>query len=423
MASDHKYDPSSFTGTFLNPGAAPYSQTGLWIAWGGYHLVDHYVNEIAEMRALRIGAGIEDKTPLFKTIVEGPDAEAFVDRVQVRDASKVDVDHGIYTFYCDDGGHVVNEGITFRTASDQFIHMGGPMVGWFSEFAEGYDVELIDTLNTDRDYSVLCVQGPRSHEVMEAVTGSAHKDLPFSRGRMITVDGHEVRLWRTGFTGEIGFELWVGPDAASHMYAVFVERGRPYGAVPIGNAAQAATRVEAGMLIIGVDYRPTGPFSQVQFAYLDGDRYSHTPAELNFGRLVNFRRDTDFLGRRALEAEAERGRPGKVMRGLDIDPAGIAALYESAGSPPFLSPRLHRHFSSEILAGGANAGFATSMCWSPVLETMIGFAHVESPEVGIGDDVALTWQIHNGRGEAVEGEVPARVVDLPFVEMKRKKIG
>ena len=417
-----KYDPSAFTGTFLNPGAAPYSQTGLWIAWGGYHLVDHYVNEVAEMMALRTGAGIEDKSPLFKTVIEGPDAEAFVDRVQVRDASEVDTDHGIYTFYCDDEGHVVNEGITFRTAADQFIHMGGPMVGWFSDFADGYDIELTDTLNTDRDYSVLCVQGPRSHDVMEAVTGSPHKDLPFSRGRMITVDGHEVRLWRTGFTGEIGFEMWVGPEAATGMYSVFVERGRAHGAVPIGNAAQAATRVEAGMLIIGVDYRPSGPFAQVQFAYLDEDRYFHTPAELNFGRLVNFRRDTDFLGRRALEAEAEWGRPGKVMLGLDIEPAGIAALYESAGSPPFLSPRLHRHFKSEILADGTNAGFATSMCWSPVLETMIGFAHLESPEVGVGADVALTWQIYDSRGEVVEGEVPARVVDLPFVEMKRRKI-
>ena len=98
MAEEHTYDPSAFTGTFLNPGAAPYSQTGLWIAWGGYHLVDHYVNEVSEMMALRAGAGIEDKTPLFKTIIEGPDAEAFVDRVQVRDASKVDVAHRIYTF-------------------------------------------------------------------------------------------------------------------------------------------------------------------------------------------------------------------------------------------------------------------------------------------------------------------------------------
>ena len=110
------------------------------------------------------------------------------------------------------------------------------------------------------------------------------------------------------------------------------------------------------------------------------------------------------------------------MRGVDIDPAGIASLYESADTPPFLSPRLHRHFNSEILAGGAGAGFATSMCWSPVLETMIGFAHLESPEVAAGDQVALTWQIHDGRGAAVEGEVPARVVDLPFVEMRRRKI-
>jgi len=179
----------------------------------------------------------------------------------------------------------------------------------------------------------------------------------------------------------------------------------------------------SSMLIIGVDYRPTGPFAQVQFAYLDEDRYFHTPAELNFGRLVNFKRGTDFLGRKALEAEAQQDRPGKVMRGLDIDPAGIAALYESAGTPPFLSPRLHRHFKSEILAGETNVGFATSMCWSPVLETMIGFAHIESPEVDVGTDVALTWQIYNGRGEAVDGEVPARVVDLPFVEMKRRRIG
>ena len=421
MASDHKYDPSAFSGTFLNPGAAPYSQSGLWMAWAGYHLVDHYVNEIAEMMAIRKSAAIEDKSPLSKTIVEGSDAEAFIDRMQVRDATKMGVDHAIYTFYCDDNGHTVNEGITFRTAADQFIHMGGPIAGWMSDHADGYDVEITDTLNTSRDYGVLCVQGPRSHEVMRAVTGETHEDLPFSRGRTIDIDGSDIRLWRQGFTGETGFELWVPPDAAADMYSVFVERGGPHGAVPIGNAAQATARIEAGMLIMGVDYRPAGPFMQVQFAYLDGDRYLHTPAELNFGRLVDLRRTTDFSGRGALAAEAARGRGAKVMRGLQIDPAGIAALYASAGTPPFLSPRLHRHFKSEILAGGVNSGFATSMGWSPVLETMVGLAHIESPDVGTGSNVTLTWQIHDGRGEVVNGEVPARVVDLPMVEMRRTK--
>lgn len=419
MAREHAYDPSSFTGTFLNPGAAPYSQSGLWIAWGRYHLVDHYVDEVAEMMAIRRGAAVEDKTPLVKTIVEGPDAEALVDRMQVRDATAVDTDAAIYTFYCDHDGRTVSEGITFRTAPDCFIHMGGPVAAWFEARADGYDVEVIDTLDTSRDFAVLCLQGPKSLAVMEAVTGSSHADLRFSRGRMIDIDGHEVRLWRQGFTGEIGFEMWMDSDAAHDMYSVFVERGRAHGAVPIGNAAQATARVEAAMLIIGVDYKPAGPLAQMQFAYLDGDRYYHTPAELNFGRLVNLRRDTDFIGRAALEAEAAGGRPQKVMMGLDIDPAGIAALYASADTPPFVSPRLHRHFASEVLADGNNAGFATSMCWSPVLDTMIGFAHLESAAVGAGSDVSLTWKIHDGQGEEVWGEVPATVVELPFVRMRR----
>ena len=421
MATEHTYDPSSFGGTFLNAGAAPYSQSGLWIGWGRYHLVDHYVNEVAEMMAIRRGAAIEDKSPLVKTVVDGPDAVAFIDRMQVRDATRIDIDHAFYTFYCDEAGRTVNEGITFRTGAQRFIHMGGPVAGWFADYAGGFDVDIFETAGTPQDFGVLCVQGPRSLEVMRAVTGNTHEDLDFSRGRIIDIDGREVRLWRQGFTGEIGFEMWVGEEAASDLFSIFVERGGPHGAVPIGNAAQATARVEAGMLIAGVDYRPAGPMAQVQFAYLGEDRHFHTPAELNFGRLVNFRRDTDFVGRAALATEAEQEHPAKVMRGLDIDPAGIAALYESTGSPPFLSPRLHRHFASEILVDGSSAGFATSMCWSPVLETMIGFAHLESSAVAVGDEVSLTWEIYNGRGEPVVGEVPAQVTDLPFVEMKRRK--
>ncbi len=422
MAEEHTYDPSSFTHTYLNRSQAPLSQSGLWIAWAGYHMVDHFTNEVAEMAALRETAGIEDKTPLFKTIVEGPDAEAFIDKVQVRDASKVDVDHAIYTFYCDEDGHTVNEGITFRTGAQQFIHMGGPMVAWFEGLRGELDVEITDALNTPRDFGVLCVQGPKSPDVMKAVTGDSHHDLGFSRGRIININGHDVRLWRTGFTGELGFEMWVGPDAAPDMFGLFVERGATVGAIPIGNAAQATARVEAGMLIVGCDYRPAGPFAQVQFAYLEGDRYFHTPAELNFGRLVNFRRETHFVGRSALEAEARGERPSKMMKGLRIDPSGIAALYESCGTPPLVSPRLHRHFNSEILADGNNVGFATSMGWSTALQTMIGFAHLESSDVGAGSNVSLTWQVHDGMGRAVNGEVPATVVDLPFVTMKRRRI-
>lgn len=419
--SDHTYDPTAFTGTALNRGAAPYSQSGLWMAWAGYHLVDHYVNEVHEAAAIRTGAAIEDKSPLMKTVVKGPDAIPFVDRMMVRDATKIDVLHCNYTFYCDDFGHVVNEGITFRTAEDEFIHCGGPMTDWFKAHADGFDVEILTADGTERDFGILCIQGPRSFDVMEAVLGDRHEDLDFSRGRRIEVDGHEVIVWRTGFTGEVGFELWADPAVGPDLFTGFVDDGGPQGAVPVGNAAQDMARVEAGMLILGSDYRPAGPLAQVQFAYLDGDRYLHTPAELNFGRLVDLERETDFVGRSALEAEAAQARPGKVMHGVEIDPSGIAALYESNGTPPFLSPRMHRHFGSEIMVDGTSRGFATSMCWSPTLETMIGLAHIEDPSVEVGANVNLTWTIHDGKGRPVEGEVPARVVPLPFVEMKRRR--
>ena len=419
--SDHSYDPTAFTGTVLNRGAAPYSQSGLWMAWVGYHLVDHYVNEVHEAAAIRTGAAIEDKSPLVKTVVKGPDAIPFVDRMMVRNATKIDVLHCNYTFYCDDFGHVVNEGITFRTEEDEFIHCGGPMTDWFKAHADGFDVEILTADGTERDFGILCIQGPRSFDVMEAVLGDRHEDLDFSRGRGIEIDGHEVIVWRTGFTGEVGFELWADTAFGPDLFTTFVEDGAAHGAVPVGNAAQVMARVEAGMLILGSDYRPAGPLAQVQFHYLDGDRYFHTPAELNFGRLVNLKHDADFIGRSALEAEAAQDRPGKVMHGVEIDPSGIAALYESNGTPPFLSPRMHRHFGSEIMVDGTSRGFATSMCWSPTLETMIGFAHIEDPSVEVGANVNLTWTIHDGKGRPVEGEVPARVVPLPFVEMKRRR--
>ncbi|MDJ0924526.1 MAG: aminomethyltransferase family protein [Acidimicrobiia bacterium] len=410
----HEYRPDAFTGTPFNAAAAPLSQTSLWIGWGPYHLVDHYTDVIDETLAIRTTAAIEDKTPLVKTFFRGPDAERFVNSMQVRDASRIDIHHTNYTFWCDESGHTVTEGLFFRVEEDKFCHMSAPLKEWCLAHADGYDVDIYEAPEADEDFGVLCIQGPRSLEIINEVAGLDLSDLGFSRGRTITIDGAEILIWRTGFTGELGFEMWVPPAASPDVFEMFVQEGAKHGAIPIGNAAQDIARVEVGMLISGTDYRPAGPAAQVQATYMSEDEYLQTPAELGFGRLVNLAGDRQFVGKAALLRERETG-PKRLMKGLLVNWHDIVMMWEEQGSPPFVSPRVQRGYVPGVRKPDGNRiGFATSITWSPNLNEMIGLARVDADRARELDEVLVDW-----KAREVSTQIRAKLVDLPFAEMRR----
>lgn len=411
----HKYQPEAFTGTPFNEAAAPLSRSSIWVGWGPYHVVDYYTDVIDEAVAIRATAAIEDKTPLAKTYVRGPDAERFVDSMQVRDASEIEALHANYTFWCDEAGHTVTEGLLFRIDQDTFCHMSAPLKDWCLAHADGFDVEIYDAIEAEEEIGVLCLQGPNSPQIMSEVIGDDLSRLGFSRGQRTEIAGAEVLIWRTGFTGEVGFEMWVPPEVSPAIFSVFVEKGAKHGAVPIGNAAQDIARVEAGMLISGTDYRPAGPAAQVQATYLGKEEHLHTPSELNFGRLVNLDSARDFVGRTALARERDEG-PRRLLRGLVINWRDIVDMSNGHDRPAFLSARVHRDQVPDIYTpDGRRIGFATSVTWSPNMGEMVGFAHISAGDAASLGDVQLEWRTRDDLAR-----IGARLVDLPFTKMRRR---
>ena len=407
------YDSSRFTGTVFNEALAPHTKSGMWIAWGPYHIVDYYTSVIEETRAIRNGAALEDKTPLTKTFITGTDAERFIDYMTVRDVSKMEACHANYTFWCDHNGHVITEGILFRLEENLFCYTAASIEEWCNDHAAGYDIRIEEEIPGKPPFGIFCIQGPKSLAVIQAITGADFSDLKFSRARNIRVAGVEVTVWRQGFTGEVGLECWIPAEGADAVAEIFVAKGLSNGATLIGNAAQDVGRVEAGMLIISTDYRPGGKFSPHQAINLEGDDFLHTPAELNFGRLVDLDKPGDFVGKKALQTEAQVGR-NKVMIGLEVDYRQIEDEYSKRGMPSLISPKVNRRPNDIHEREGEKIGFATAVTWSPNLNKMIGFAHIRTELAAAGKQVDLMWDI---LGE--KAAINATLVPLPFVPFHR----
>lgn len=407
------YDTTRFTGTVFNEVLAPHTKSGIWISWGPYHIVDYYTSVIDETRAIRTGAALEDKTPLTKTFINGPDAERFINFMTVRDTSKMETGQANYTLWCDHNGHVITEGILFRLSEDKFCYTAASIEEWCKDHANGYDVEIEEEKPGSPSFGIFCVQGPKSPDVIKAITGNDLVDIKFSRSRKIEIAGSEIIIWRQGFTGEVGFECWIPAESAVAVTKVFVEKGLSNGATLIGNAAQDVGRVEAGMLIISTDYRPGGKFKPHQVINLADDEFLHTPAELNFGRLVNLNKPIDFIGKKALQKEARAGQ-GKAMLGLEINWQDIEKMYARQGIPSLISSKVLRTPSDLYEKGGDKIGFATSVTWSPNLNNMIGFAHIRTEYAEVGKQVELMWNV---LGE--KDRVNARTLPLPFVPFHR----
>lgn len=414
-SKSNKYRPNDFIGTPFNETMAPLCETSLWIAWGPYHVVDFFTDPLEETRAVRNSITLEDKSPLVKTFITGPDAERFVNYMQVRDATKMENYHANYTFWCDHDGFVVSEGILFKLEDQRYCHLAGPLLGWCQENATGFDVELYEAIEANQEFGVLAVQGARSQELIEAYTGEDWSSLKFSRGRKVNVDGVEITVWRQGYTGEAGYEVWVPEDHAAEVFQKILDLGKPMGAVPIGNAAALSARVEVGMLLVYTDYLPGGPDARTQVSHMESQEHLQTPAEMNFGRLVNLKKDVNFIGKNALLREAESG-PGRVMWGMEINWREMSDLYISHGMPPTISPKAYRESFELQSKDGKRIGFATSITWSPNLNKMIGFAHIGSEAAKLGEDIKLIWRI-GGK----TGPVTATLAEMPFIEIVRSK--
>jgi aminomethyltransferase len=393
-------------GTAFYPRTGPLNSKLQWREWSGYLAASAYFDshEI-EYNAIREAAGLIDVSPLYKYLVSGPDAKRLVDRVITRDAGKLAAGRVYYTSWCNEDGRVVDDGTvahlddgTYRwTAAD-------PSLRWFRLNARGLDVEIEDI---SERVSALAVQGPLSRDVLEAATEASLGDLRYFGRRSAQIGEIPVDVSRTGYTGDLGYEVWADSANALEVWDALMRAGHPYGIRPAGMLALDVTRIEAGLILIEVD------FDSVRRALIPEQSFS--PFELGIlGRFVDFEKQVEFVGRRALEREQERGGPPRRLVGVELEWEPLEQLYRERGLTPTFDAAASRE-AVPVYARGRQVGKATSTTWSPILKKVVSLASVDAGRSEDGTKLEFEWTVEGRRSRT-----PATVVELPFFNPPRK---
>ena len=392
-------------GTAFHPRTSQLNTKMTWGEWAGYYAAAVYADfHDIEYNAIRESAGVIDASPLYKYLVSGADAQRLIDRVITRDATKLQVDQVFYTPWCDERGKVMDDGTVTRLDETTYrVTSADPCYRWFLLNAAGLDVQVDDVSET---LAALALQGPRSREILEAATRSEWSDVKYFRRRRTEIGGIEVDVTRTGYTGDLGYELWIPSEAAVEVWDAVFEAGAAFGIRPAGIRALDVARVEAGLILIEVEY------TSARHAMTAEQEYS--PFEIGLGRLVDFG-GADFVGRRALLAEQRAGGPPRRLVGLEIDWSGIERLFANHDLPPAVSPMVSRD-PTPLFKEGRQVGRATSTTWGPTLKKMIALASVERALEPAGTRVSVEWTVEGERGK-----VGATVVPLPFLDLPRKR--
>jgi aminomethyltransferase len=376
-----------------------------WGEWSGYFAAAVYADfHDIEYSAIREQAALIDVSPLYKYAITGRDAARLVDRVMTRDVSKLRVGRVVYTPWCDEDGKVIDDGTVTRRAEDEFFWTAAdPTFRWFALNAAGLDVEVTDV---SEEVAGLALQGPRARAILEAATGQEWSDVPYFGHRRTEVGGVDVHVTRTGYTGDLGYELWVSaPDAVEVWDAVW-EAGRPHGIRPAGIRALDVARVEAGFILVEAEYTSA--------RHAISREQSYSPFEIGLGRLVDFGKER-FVGRHALELEQRHGGPARRLAGLELDWTEIEALYAKHDLPPMVSAAIQRD-PVPVFRSGAQVGRATSIGWGPTIKKMVGFGSLPPSLAAPGSHVSVEWSVEGERGR-----VGATVVELPFLDLERKR--
>ena len=377
-----------------------------WREWSGFHASSAYAahHEI-EVNAIRNAVAIIDVSPLFKYRVSGPDAQRLVDRVITRDATKLAPGQVYYTPWCDEHGKVIDDGTVSHMDDGSYRWTAADaQLRWLRLNARGLDVSIEET---SEQVASLALQGPLSQDVLEAVTGESFGDLRYFRRRASRIGDLDIDVSRTGYTGDLGYELWVDAARATELWDALMESGRAYALRPAGMLALDVVRVEAGLILLEVDYTSS------MHALIPEQSYS--PGEIGLGRLVALDKETPFVGQEALRREAKTGGPSRRLVGLDLDWVAMERLYAAQDLTPALSSAAWRQ-QIPVYAGGRQVGRATSGTWSPGLKQNIAIACVEARHEPVGGTLEMEWTVEGRRGR-----VDATVVPLPFYDPPQKR--
>jgi len=372
--------------------------------WSGYYTVGVYeMTHEHEYNAIRNSAAAIDVSPLFKYRVTGSDATKLVNRVITRDINKVAVDQVIYCCWCDPDGKVIDDGTITRLGENEYRWTAAdPSLRWFHQNALGLDVQIEDI---SEKVAALALQGPTSGRLLHAATDANIAGLKYFRVAHGKIAGVPVDISRTGYTGDLGYEIWVPWKDAIKVYDELMNRGRAFDIHPAGMVALDIARIEAGLILIEVDYISS------KKALIEEQRY--TPGEIGLGKLVDLKKE-NFVGREALAMEAKKGGPARQLVGLEVNWNEVEALYEKIGMAPQV-PGTASRVAVPVYRGGRQVGKATSTTWSPTLKRMIALASVGRESAALGTTLSMELTV-----EASRKTVSAKVVALPFFNPPRK---
>ena len=390
-------------GTALHERTSALCESLNYREWSGYYAVSAYEGHHEhEYNAIRNASALIDVSPLFKYLVTGPDAARFVDRLITRDVSAMAIGQVFYTPWCDERGRVIDDGTVSRLDEARFRWTAAdPSLRWFRQNAAGMKVSVEDI---SEEVAALALQGPTSARLLRAATDAEIDRLKYFRVTRGTIAGVPVEISRTGYTGDLGYEVWMAARDAVRVWDALMEAGRPFDIKPVGMLALDVARVEAGLLLGDVDF-----FSSKKA--LIGDQ-TYTPYEMGLGRLVNVDKGR-FIGQAALRAERQRGHRRQVV-GLELDWTEVERLYDAVGLPPAVGATASR-VAVPVYRAGRQVGKATTTTWSPVLKRMIALATVDRPHYAEGTALQMEVTI-----EAVRHRVAAKVVKTPFFNPPRK---
>ena len=376
-----------------------------WRRWAGYLVVGSYDLTLdREYWAIRNSAALIDVTPLIKYIVKGKDAAALLHRVTTRNIHKMSVGQVYYTGWCDEEGKMIDDGTVSRLEETTFrLTAAEPNLRWLMMNAVGMEVDITEV--TD-EVAALSFQGPNSRKVLNKVTDTLVDGLKYFRLVKNRICGKDVTISRTGYTGDLGYEIWMDAADALQVWDGLMEAGADYGITPVGILAMDMARVEAGLFMLEVDYTST------THAWIEPQKSS--PFELGLDWTVALDKPGYFVGRRALEREKREGSSWKLM-GLEVNWDGMEKIYKQVGLPPQI-PGMAVRGSLPIMVGNVQVGYASTSTWSPLLKKYIALAHLQKPYFEAGTDVRMEITVEHHRQHA-----PAKVVKLPFYEPEWKK--
>ena len=375
-----------------------------WRRWSGYLSATNYeLNHENEYFAIRTKAALLDITPLYKYIVNGSDAKKYLNRLVTRNVDICKVGQVMYTPWCDENGKVIDDGTIQRLSKNKFrITSAEPNLEWLECNSKGLDLTIKDD---SASTAALALQGPNSRKILNEVANDSLDQLKFFWMINTKIGDCNVSISRTGYTGDLGYEIWIHPDDSLKVWDILMDKGRPFGITATGLHALDIARIEAGLILLDVDYISS------RHAIIESRKSS--PFELGLGWAVKMNKKS-FIGREALEKEITKGLEWEFV-GIEIDWDHLEKLYREVGLAPGLPSTAWRN-STPLYFNHQQVGYATSGAWSPILKRYIALAHVKSNYASEGTNLDFEIKIEHFRKLT-----KSKVVRTPFYNPERKR--